>query len=379
MPALPGRDTVTCPYCFHRTRRRAIGFRCRGRKTDQRGCAAVVDEALARHGHGSQSLGPVFGADGRTSIAVCPACGLDSIHRVCPECHSQLPETYLAARSRIVALVGAKGAGKSTYIAVLVHELKNRIGSEFDLSLANGDDVTAARYETDFRRALYHDSQLLPATRTAATTVNRPLIYSLTRGRGSRRWGRHPAMTLVLFDNAGEDFTSDTQVGRTLSDYLAAADALVYLVDPQAAAGSAEQDVIRRVTDHLRARQGTKAGARLAVPLAVALTKTDALRNRLPGNSTVLRSRPVSAGKHNRGDRSAVHEELRGVLDQHGAAGLDRFLEHNYRNYNLFGLSALGNTPVDGAVHASGIQPHRVEDPMLWLLHEFGMLPSVRG
>ncbi|MFC9475997.1 hypothetical protein ACFTS5_27750 [Nocardia sp. NPDC056952] len=339
-----------------------------------------MDETLAAFSHGKrESLGPVFSADGRRSLAECPTCALESTHRLCPHCHSQLPEAYLAADSRIVAMVGAKGAGKSTYIAVLVHELKNRIGGEFDLSLTNCDDVTAERYENDFRRALYSDNQLLPATRSATTTMNRPLIYKLTRGKGNPTRGKHPAMTLVLFDNAGEDFATESQVGRTLADYLAAADAMIYLVDPDAASTSAETDVIRRVTDHLRARAGAKAGARLAIPMAVALTKVDSLRAQLPGNSVLMRPRPASSGRHNRADRIAVHEEIRSLLEQRGADGLDRFLEHNYRRYNLFGLSALGNVPDDATVHAAGIQPHRAEDPMLWLLHEFGMVASIKG
>jgi hypothetical protein len=49
----------------------------------------------------------------------------------------------------------------------------------------------------------------------------------------------------------------------------------------------------------------------------------------------------------------------------------------NYANYRFFGVSALGAEPdyASYAVAPGGVQPHRVEDPVLWLLSKAGMVP----
>lgn len=371
------RKDLTCPYCFERLSRRRVEFRCRGRVAGQSGCQEVPDERNAAFTRQPpEPRPPVFAADGRRPRAGCPTCSLESAQRVCPACHTHLPGSYLDATSRIVALVGAKGAGKSTYIAVLVHELQNRVGAELDASLVECDDRTRRRYREEFHEPLFGSHRLLPITQSAASRLNDPLIYTLTLGRFGPLRRENPALTLVLFDNAGEDFTSDESVDRHLR-YLGAADAVIFLVDAVDLPGDAPQDVISRVTEMLRTQHGIPAGRPLPVPVGVALTKIDAVTDQLAPVSALRRPRPAS-GSFDRADREAVHEEVRALLDNWQSRGLDLFLEHNFRAYNLFGLSALGNTPKGEVVDPRGIQPYRVEDPLLWLLHRFGMVPARR-
>lgn len=372
------RNDVTCPYCFERLSRRRVEFRCRGQVAGQSGCQEIPDEwnaAFTRQP--PEPRPPVFAADGRRPRASCPKCELESAQRVCPACHTHLPGSYLDSTSRIVALVGAKGAGKSTYIAVLIHELQNRVGAELDASLVECDDRTRRRYREEFHAPLFGSHRLLPVTQSAATRLNDPLIYTLTLGRSGLLRRGNPALTLVLFDNAGEDFTSDESVDRHLR-YLGAADAVLFLVDALDLPGDASQDVIGRVTEMLRTQRGIPAGRPLPVPVGVALTKIDAVGHRLPGASALRRPRPAS-GSFDQADREAVHEEVRALLEIWQSRGLDLFLGHNFRTSSLFGLSALGNTPQGEEVDPRGIQPYRVEDPLLWLLHGFGMLPRRRG
>lgn len=373
-----GRGTdLTCPYCFERTPRRRVEFRCRGRVAGQSGCQEIADERHAAFTRQpAEPRPPVFAADGRQPRATCPTCELESAQRVCPACHTHLPGSYLDATSRIVALVGAKGAGKSTYIAVLIHELQNRVGAELDASLVECDDRTRRRYREEFHAPLFGSHRLLPVTQSAAARLNDPLIYTLTLGRSGRLRRGNPALTLVLFDNAGEDFTSDESVDRHLR-YLGAADAVIFLVDAEDLPGDAPQDVIGRVTEMLRNQHGIPPGRPLPVPVGVVLTKIDAIRDQLSSASALRRPRPAS-GSLDVADREAVHEEVRALLDNWQSRALDLFLEHNYRTYNLFGLSALGNTPQGEVVDPRGIQPYRVEDPLLWLLHRFGMVPARR-
>ncbi|WP_222869215.1 TRAFAC clade GTPase domain-containing protein [Actinomadura chibensis] len=398
------RKGVTCPYCFASVAPPRILFRCRGQAGRRKGCAPVLDEALAEYtgSTAGASLPPVFAAPGRSSgqrgRADCPGCGVPTGNRACPECHNPLPSAYCDSPGRIVALVGAKNAGKSTYIAVLLHELMNRVGTELDASLVACDDRTIERYKRDFARPLLEERRLLPTTASAATGPREPLVYLLTRTRRGRfARPRNDSLALVLFDTAGEDLRSREVTDLHLR-YLEAADAIVFLVDPlelpgaragvreavPAPRGAGEDpgseplDVIARVTDALRQRHGTRPGEPLPVPVAVALTKIDVLRPGLLRQSALHRSRS-GQGVLDLDDRDAVNEQVRALLHDWQAGQLDTYLGQQYAEHALFGLSALGGVPDGDRVGAGGVRPHRAEDPLLWLLYRFGMLDGVRS
>ena len=376
--------SITCPYCFARLSRERIAFRCAGSPGRGPGCAPRLDEKLATYtgSAAAASLPPVFGPPGggrrARRRAACPECGQDTARRVCPECHNPLPGAYCETPGKIVALVGAKNSGKSTYIAVLLHELSHRIGAELGTALVACDDRTIERYKRDFHRPLFGDRRLLPATASAVTTPRDPLVYLLTRSRRKRLRQQDMSLTLVLFDTAGEDLRSRDVTDLHLR-YLAAADAIIFLVDPlELRAGGGDPDgepinVIARVTELLHVGRDLPHGRKLPVPAAVALTKIDAL----PLDGALQQNRAVPAGL-DLNDREAVHEQVRALLYDWQAGELDRYLGHEYADYGLFGVSALGGVPREGAVGTGGIRPYRVEDPLLWLLHQFGMLDGAR-
>ncbi|XVQ08603.1 TRAFAC clade GTPase domain-containing protein [Spirillospora sp. CA-255316] len=388
-----------------------IPYRCRGRAGRRQGCEPVLDRPLADYlgSTAGASLPPVFAAPGRRGAAAgradCPACGQATGNRVCPECHNPLPPAYVDSPGRIVALVGAKNAGKSTYIAVLLHELMNRVGTELDASLVACDDRTIERYKRDFARPLLEERRLLPTTASAATGPREPLVYLLTRTRrprfGSGRLApgrlaraRNDSLALVLFDTAGEDLRS-REVRDLHLRYLEAADAIIFLVDPLELPGarpalvdaaprppgddpdSEPINIIARVTEALRQRHGARTGERLPVPVAVALTKIDVLRPALTRQSALHRSRG-GAGVLDLDDREAVDAQVRSLLHEWEAGQLDTYLGQQYDEHALFGISALGGVPEDGRVGAGGVRPYRAEDPLLWLLYRFGMLDGVR-
>jgi hypothetical protein len=371
--------SITCPYCFADVPPERIAFRCAGSAGRGPGCAPRLDEKLAAYtGSGAAaSLPPVFDppSPGRRRAA-CPECGQATARRACPECHNPLPGAYCETPGKIVALVGAKNSGKSTYIAVLLHELSHRIGTELGTSLVACDDRTIERYKRDFHRPLFGERRLLPATASAVTAPRDPLVYLLTRTRrrGLRR--RDMSLTLVLFDTAGEDLRSRDVADLHLR-YLTAADAIIFLIDPiELSSAAADEDpvnVIARVTELLRSGRDVPHGRRLPVPAAVALTKIDAL-----GVEGALRRGRARTEVLDLDDREAVHEQVRAMLHDWQAGELDRYLGHEYAEYGFFGVSALGGVPRDGAVGAGGIRPFRVEDPLLWLLHRFGMLDGGR-
>ena len=75
--------------------------------------------------------------------------------------------------------------------------------------------------------------------------------------------------------------------------------------------------------------------------------------------------------------RRSVHEEVRQLLKEWDGVPIDQSLENTFARYRYFGVSALGRSATPEArVAATGIQPYRVADPLLWLLSEFGSVPK---
>ncbi|MFD0547235.1 hypothetical protein ACFQ1B_34700 [Streptomyces mexicanus] len=360
----PGRRTWVCPHCFRRVGRDRLAYACPTAGCDGRG--------LTR-------------ADPLAGTAVCGGCGRATTRLCCTACGNRLPEGYLRTPGRLVALAGPVGSGKSTYIGVLVHELLHGLGAELDAALVPCDDDTMADYHERYERHLYDARHTVP--KTAEHDGGRPLVHRLARTRRGR-WGRRheEVLTLVFLDTAGEHFASQERLETELR-YLAAADAVIVLVDPLDLPGAPLKDpgadgapgrsgeVLVRVLNHLRSAHGVGGADKLRIPVAVALTKADLLWPHLPENSALHRTRrpgPVFDAD----DRLAVHTELRALLRRWHEHQLDLRLERLCADHQLFALSTLGTPPLAGGAlgHGGLVRPHRVEDPLLWLLHRFGAL-----
>lgn len=412
--------SVVCPYCFDRSPAARLPYRCQMSPTGVRAggkpCAAELDTVWAEFigpavAPARKMRGPVFSGArafggriprqlplGGGSRADCPDCGVATSVRVCRRCHSDFPSDYCDQDTRIIALLGPKGSGKSTYVSVLVNELRGRVGRAYGASLTAMGGETQRR-DREMAEDLYDRLRLPEATRPAALGFNDPLLYRLSlplrrrlRGDGSR----HTA--LVFFDAAGEDLGSAEAMDR-YTNYLAAADGIILLVDPLQmravrdrlpvdsevplpVAETPPHQIAADLAAQLRAHGRGSSRGRVTTPVAVAVTKTDSLSPLLEPHSPLLRNSGHAAGAVDEEDRLAVHEEMRSLLDGWDSGALLRQLERDFARLSLFGLSALGSPPPAHApadAPKSGPRPLRVEDPLLWLLGLGGLLPQAPG
>lgn len=400
--------TVICPYCFDRSPALRLPYRCLMKATGVRGgnpCVAEPDdrwtEFMGPNTPPAQRLrGPVFEAPrGLTTLrrsgsrTPCPGCGVSTPVRVCRRCHSDLPSDYCDQDSRIIALVGAKASGKSTYVSVLLNELRNRVGRAYDASLAAMGGETQRR-DREMAEDLYERLRLPDATRPAAMGFNDPLLYRLSLPRRGRLGDGSRHTALVFFDAAGEDLKSAEAMDR-YTHYLGAADGIILLVDPLQigsvrdrttsadspplpAVETPPQQIAADLAAQLRAHGRGGSRGRVTTPIAVAITKTDMLRPMLGPHSPLLRNGSHPGGTLDEEERLTVHEELRSLLDGWDSGVLSRQLERDFAELSFFGLSALGSPPPAHApadAPKSGPQPMRVEDPLMWLLARRGLIP----
>ncbi len=385
--------TVLCPYCFEPWSTKVAAFRCTSGDDDR--CPRQPDHALGELRRTEPPLAPrVLQRQGRLgqSFAVkrgnpvrCE-CGAPT-RPICPNCHTDLPQRFAEAPSRSMALIGTRMSGKSNFIAVALHELEHRVGPRFDGSLLLLDDASRHRVDQELMPRLYGEGTVLEATQSARANAGAgdPLVARLTLGSPDR--ASHS--NLVFFDCAGEDLQSLDVLERE-ARYVTRSHGLILLLDPlqipavrDELAGSVElpgevvdaYTMLGRISSLIREARGIPAGKPIDVPLAIAVSKFDAVRPLLPEGHAVF-DLPGHDGRFDaqvaRSISAAVRSDLNGWL---ASEALDNFVKQEFAQASYFGLSALGSSPVDGRL-PNGVAPLRVEDPILWMLDAWGAVPS---
>ena len=139
------KRTVTCPLCFERINVSDIGFKC-----DAPSCRGSAE--IFR----SKSEIPLLEKLGFASAPKrrLHTCGNMATTRICPKCKQEIPTAIDDLSDLSIAIIGAKEAGKSHYVAMLIHWIK-RMGTEFGWNLTALTEDTIRRYNDEFHRPLF--------------------------------------------------------------------------------------------------------------------------------------------------------------------------------------------------------------------------------
>lgn len=381
-----------CPYCFEGYRLRVTPFRCASPPSR---CAPERDEVRHRVWQEGTPLGRVLAAPNRfVNTLRCETCGQTSRKRLCPHCHMELPHTTGHFRNLIFAVIGAKEAGKSHYLAVLIEQIRKHVGPALDILLEPLNDRTIHRYREHFYEPIFRRGTVIRATVSALAdrSVQMPLVYSLTLA-GKDLFGRRRikgVVSLVFFDTAGEDL-DDEDTMSTVNKYIYRSDGIILLLDPLQLirvrdrlngsvplpnVNTETSDIVTRTTKLILAGRNLSADAMIATPLAVAFSKFDAVGS-LVDPQFQLNAEPSHVAGYDHADFAAVNSEMQSLLAEWDSQTLLHQVETRYKTFGFFGLSALGCNP-----HADQkiprVLPRRVEDPFLWLLHQHRLLPAIR-
>lgn len=388
-----GAPEAICPYCFETWSTSTAAFRCLGGSDDPQ-CPREPDEELARLVGQPQILkrvvvkksrwGRPFEAGKRPVTCDCGA----RTTPVCPRCHHGLPHAYAEGGDRIVGMVGTKASGKSHYIAVLFHELFEGIGARFEARVEMLDDDTRERLRQDLLPRIYDEGVALESTVTAAVDdrVRRPLGVRLKFGRTKE------VVNTVFFDTAGEDLVNASVIERE-ARYIGHCGALILLIDPlqiswvRDAVGTSVAlpdqvvdplAILRNVTGLVREQRSIAPPKKLPQPLGVVFSKLDAIRGLFDGESPVLRE-PNSGSAYDRTEARSIGALLRAHVIEWLGPDFDRFVTENYETANYFAVSALGAQPQSDGRLARDVAPHRVADPLVWVLSEWNAIPTKDG
>ena len=327
----------------------------------------------------------------------CPICRRPAELRLCPKCHSALPDPVGTSAAGHVAVFGPQSVGKTTYVTVLIHELDNRVGPEKGFALDPITDEVRDRYEREYHETTYGGSRFgvgeglegdtfrrsHSATPSLETNraVMQPLVYRIIR-----RDGRGPHSLLSVFDTAGEDWEMNLDLLRSEARYLGEARGLLFLIDPLRIRAVAHDPRViltekeRRVppADYLTdARKLATFFGKLPVkiPLAVCLNKLDRWGHLLPRGTRLHEWACGVPDPADPGLDRTIHEEVQSVLRQWGAWGFLEYVAATFPDHRFFACSALGDAAtVRDDMPQPLPTPLLVERPVLWLLHRQGVL-----
>ncbi|WP_409430727.1 hypothetical protein ACJEIK_28250 [Mycobacterium sp. SMC-16] len=392
---------VPCPYCYNEIAPNALAVRCSGRAAPGKSrCTEAPDPARVQYfTDGTPVLPVILGPDKKQvlsrSEATCPDCGSVSAIRVCPDCHSRMPRSF-DADSPLFGLVGVRGSGKTVMLAVLQKELYSTIARRFDASIDSpgGKTGLAGQLEAFLRGMEDSANGALPAqTARHDTGMSIPAVFEWRFAKKSLggKLTRDASTLFSFFDSAGEDLaTEDRALGQ---HYLAATSGVILLLDPFGFPGNRErairsgvdpeslttspETVLRALTTVLQTAEKTKKNKKIKQPVAVVVSKIDAFFDDIPDDHPMRR--PSSKLRYfDEPESLTIHDHIAAMIEQWGGDGLLRMLESNFEKYRLFGASALGAEPSYSSlkVNSRGVLPHRVGEPLLWLMADRGFLPK---
>lgn len=367
---------LLCPCCFEEFDESEVEYLCTN-MSRTRSCSKAQNKEV------------IPASEVNRKNPVCPECRQKLVTKRCPNCHMVLPYNIGAIDSYPISIIGAKESGKSNYVAVLIDELKNRVGLAFSCSLMACGDSTISRYRSQFYNPLFRNRVAVPATDSGEVT---PLIYSLLFERREKRGlfskTISKAIGLTFFDAAGENFDSE-QVMQTFTRYLSHSSGIILLLDPlqlpyvrQELEGKIElpelntdiTDLLSRSVAIIRQQTGNMKH-KIEIPLAVTFTKIDAVQCLIDDASCLKNdSTHIQKQMFDSVDFEQVSEEMKSLVDEWMGPELLQMVSTNFSNYGFFGLSALGSNP-DINKKIPKFRPFRVADPFLWILSEQNLIP----
>lgn len=403
-----------CPYCFESSKLNDIHFRC-----NNIDCKELMDDVqMTKYERGDitkpkkEKVWIEF-RDKKTKnpkrlsliphSVDCPECNKTTTTTICPCCHNPIPKSTMEGRDIVIPVVGTRAAGKTHFLGVLMNELMNEVIVSFDGEMEFLDDESERRYEEIFGRHLYGaDPQKIPQTQSSITSIEngayRPIIFELsfTKRILFKKMKRY--YNIVFFDTAGDDLRKLDEM-RAVTKYIGKSSGIMFLLDPtkeqnfateiheKTAEGDitwrqaiSSREIIRRVSELIRESQNITGKSKpLKVPVAAVLSKLDAFSRAdlVDDGSTILEESPHrNSGVFEMADWSNVNTEVIGLLREKGVVSSISGLNKNYKDYSYFAVSALG---LDNKVNNDGTferrpNPHRIEDPFLWILKEKGII-----
>jgi hypothetical protein len=303
--------------------------------------------------------------------------------RDCPRCRRPYPPGWVRTASTCIVMAGARTAGKSIFIAVMIKQLE-QCAAAAGTRVVPATPAVRAVFENHYLTPLYRERGIMAPTPPSVgddAYQREPLVFTLT-GRNDVR--HH----LVIRDVAGEDLEQPDERTAARLGFFAHADAVFFLFDPLKI-HEIRYQLRGLVPEQLPGKESAEVlGTTLgfvesgAPRLAMIMSKFDTLQLLRSADwsndytaimqnagAAFFRDPGPYAGADD-GDGRLLHEEVRSLLMLLGQGPLVAAVEHAGRRagHRFFAVSALGEPPNGDVQNPRGIAPFRCLDPLRWML-----------
>lgn len=380
-----GNSNAICPYCLRKLKLSGLKFFCDPDEDNRHEVRLSIADRIK----------------GRLPVckrSFCKNKGQTIREAVCKHCGEQLPPQILFHDKYLsFCAVGVSGAGKSSYFTTLIHELKY---SGLPWVLQAMDVETTRRAQLN-EQLVYEERHCLSGTE--AGVAPKPQLWTILDN--SAKGDKIPTYALTIYDGAGEDceHIDYTPLDAQISRYLAGARMLLIMFDPlllpsvrveiphetlnasmaidrQTSAPANMVSMVNSLANYIRRACNITPGKRIDRKAAVVLTKIDALNEMLNGfasGATILKESPhVHSKGFVESDSEMVDLEIRDWLSRQGETAFLGAIDANFRDVRVFGVSSFGRPP-DVHKRLAKIRPHRVLDPLMWMLAAEGIIPTI--
>ena len=324
--------------------------------------------------------------------------GLTIRGAACKHCGELLPPQILFHDKFLsFCAVGVSGAGKSSYMTTLLHELRYS-GLPWVLQAMDVETTKRAQLNEQY---VYEERQCLKGTESGVSP--KPQLWTILDN--SKKGDKVPTYALTIYDGAGEDCEriDYTPLDAKISRYLSGAKMLLIVVDPlllpsvrselsretlnasmaterQTSAPANMVSMVNSLANYIRRNCNIPPGKRIDRRAAVVLTKLDALAEMINGfasGSTILKESPhVQSRGFVQSDSEMIDLEIRDWLTRQGETAFLGAIDANFKDVRVFGVSSFGNPP-NARKRLARVRPHRVLDPLMWLLASEGFIPTI--
>lgn len=378
-------STAICPHCMRKLKLSGMRFFC------------VPDEDN-RH-----EVSLTFFDRFKKRLPVCRKSfcrdnGLTIREAVCRYCGEPLPPQILFHDKFLsFCAVGVAGAGKSSYLTTLIHELKY---SGLPWVLQAMDVETTQRAQAN-EQNVYEERHCLKGTQAGVSP--KPQLWTILDN--SVKGDKIPTYALTIYDGAGEDceHIDHTPLDTKISRYISGARMLLIMFDPlllasvrgeipfetlnasmaterQTSAPANMVSMVNSLANYIRRSSNIPPGKRIESRAAVVITKLDALHEMINGfssGSTILKESPhVTSRAFVESDSKMVDLEIRDWLTRQGETAFLGAIDANFQRVRVFGVSSFGRPP-DLHKRLPKVRPHRVLDPLMWMLAGEGVIPTI--
>lgn len=344
-------------------------------------------------------------------IYVCPSCATEHtrlwpsaygiFYHTCSKCETRLPTLDFFGRKEIIQkctactsplnsdigrlvnvhipVIGGPNSGKSNFIFMAVNRFIENYAPERSISTSFPDERHQQSYENHLR--LLNSGKVLLKTPDVI-----PQAYNLAVKHPRDRIGH----IVYIYDAAGEAYANDINVIQQ-KPYFDFVHGLIFIIDPFSIDQFVRQheneiepirkalspstlsvmDAYERMVVVLEASFGVRKGEKFKAPLAVVVTKTDALD--LDGKIGLRAAQEMmKADPSIRLEIDAMDSLVETFLTEKGLGNFIRDVRLHFENPSFFACSSLGRLP--DSSDNNPFTPVGVLHPFLWLLDQVNVV-----